>query len=120
MNNQLLKYFQDTLAEFETAKAKGDFTNKHKQIIEPLTFAYEKACYLLKEGKERINHTLTDERGYNGLTALNKTTGTYYGRLLDIDDLYTYKSFTLAGRIKEFHKTVDDYIVSLKTVNKSA
>ncbi len=53
-------------------------------------------------------------RGFLGTTELDLENGSFFGQLAFIRDLITYEAETLPELEKEFHLSVDEYLLSCK------
>ena len=57
-------------------------------------------------------------RGYDGTAGLNVVSGSWYGRLLFIDDLVTYEASAPAELQREFEAAVDDYLETCRKLGR--
>ncbi len=118
MSEKFIDYLTETQVSFEAVKATAEFSEQQKECIEPLQFAYDKAIALITEYDERQPQQLSDGRGYSGSVALKPDRKEYYGRILNLRDVITYKGKTLAELTKAFHVAIDDYEKSCQEVGK--
>ncbi len=113
---KFIDYLTKVQAECEESIAKADFSKEQKECIEPLQFAYKKARALIQEYSDRMPQQLSDGRGYSGSVALTLDRKKYYGRILGLRAVITYKGKNLPELTKAFHASVDNYLDSCKNV----
>ena len=53
-------------------------------------------------------------KGYTASIEVDVEAGILFGRVLDINDVVTFKGKTVEEALKEFHNSVDDYLAFCK------
>jgi predicted HicB family RNase H-like nuclease len=57
-----------------------------------------------------INRTMMTYKGYSAIIEVDTEAEILFGRVIDINDVITFKAKTIEEARQEFHNSVDDYL----------